>query len=193
MPCDSRHDRHNRWLGHIPAAEGRVVRLIEACIGCRSVDSHASIEEIITQPQLELLSGGIEFAVVGSMLSNSQEVLVEGKSTGATPPSDLHGPKGPRPARNACSYLAGSSTLSTTPCRRSTSSIILSPCLSLMTATIHAKALTFVSFTSVLEHALMRMYGDRQTSYPDTLGLVNNGTATSRREHYVYTAWHACF
>jgi len=33
--------------------------------------------------------------------------------------------------------------------------------------------LTFVSFSSVLEHALS-IYHDRQTSYPDTLGLLSD-------------------
>jgi hypothetical protein len=38
------HDRHDRYSGQRPAAESHLVRLTEACIGCRCVDSHGSVK-----------------------------------------------------------------------------------------------------------------------------------------------------
>jgi hypothetical protein len=69
-------------------------------------------KEIITQPPDELQSDIIKFAVVRSMLSNSQEVLVEEKDrrrTAGGPQEDRlqdrHGPRGNRPPETRNSYI----------------------------------------------------------------------------------------
>jgi hypothetical protein len=132
------------------------VRITEACIGCRRVDGHGragQCKEINTQPPAELQSDGIKFEVVRSMLSNSQEVLVEEKLRSRTAFRSTRA-EGEPPARNVCnSYLVRVSTLSThfsTLLCISTSSIFLSPCLSSTTATARAKALRVVSLSCVL-------------------------------------------
>jgi hypothetical protein len=61
-------------------------------------------KEIITQPPAELQSDIIEFAVVRSILSNSQQVLVEEKDRRRTAGGPLSGStraEGEPPARNA--------------------------------------------------------------------------------------------
>ena len=128
-------------------------------------------KEINTQPPAALQSTCIEFAVVRSMFSNSQEVLAEERNTAAGPPSDLHGPRGTVRPERVTLILPPPARCQPLLCL-STSSIFLSPCLSFATATGRAKASILVSLPSVLKHGGY-IYVDRDTSHPDWYsGLV---------------------
>lgn len=167
------HDRQDRYLGQRPAAEGHIVRLTEACIGCRSVDSHGSVKRSTLNHRLRCR------ALVLSLqsLEACSQIAKKCWRKRETPQQDRlqiytgrEEPGTVRPERVTL-ILPPPARCQPLLCL-STSSIFLSPCLSFATATGRAKASILVSLPSVLKHGGY-IYVDRDTSHPDWYsGLV---------------------
>jgi hypothetical protein len=95
----SGHDRRDRCLGKGPAAEDHIVRITEACIGCRRVDGHGRQGSVKRSTLNHRLSCRAILLSLGSLEACCQiaKKCWSKRNSAARPPSDRHGPRGNRP------------------------------------------------------------------------------------------------